>query len=344
MFTTTLQLGNPKQTLPVLLDLNWSDLFVPSSNCSTYNCLSRPRYNASLSATHLTNGTRIYVGYWTMGTRGIRSQDTLHLGSLSIDDYIFEEALAVGGEVWPNWMGPLSILGLSRLPYETPWSNLSSLSPFQCLVADEKLGRHLFALRLPQSEHETGELRFGAVNPDYAHGPTAVLDISDVTSDHNIADEAINGRWQIYAQHAQYGDDIFSDLSGRRAVFSTLFKELGLTHGLAERISTTIGHNFLDVPCTIRHRLPDFVIGLGSGNQTSEFVLSPEDYIREDPDSVYGCRAIFVDLEEEREDDLILLGSYFIDRFYHVFDAGSKTITCELVQITPLVQAKLMHT
>lgn len=332
MFTTNIQLGTPGQTLPVLLDLNWNDLFVPSSDCRTYFCFGRPKYNATSSSTHSTNGTRTDIRFWIMGTRGVKSADTIHLGSLSIHDFIFEEALTIGGEMWPDENAPLSVLGLSRVSYDTTWSNLSSLNPFQRAVTDKALTRPLFSLQLPKSEQDVGELLFGSVNPKHTHGITAVLPISDVVINHNIANESVNGGWHVQAQHARYGDDIFSDLSGRTAVYTTLFKELGLPHELAEIMQAKIGDNLLEVPCARRHELPDFVIRLGSDDETFDFVLTPEDYIRDNPSSGLGCRTIFVDIEEENNDNLILLGSYFIDCFYHVFNAGNMTISRKLIQ------------
>ena len=55
------------------------------------------------------------------------------------------------------------------------------------MVNDRSLDRILFAIKLPRSYSDVGELRFGGVNADYLLNKNqAVMDISEVPANFNI--------------------------------------------------------------------------------------------------------------------------------------------------------------
>ena len=141
--------------------------------------------------------------------------------------------------------------------------------------------------------------------------------------------------WQVDARLASFGDDIFQDLSGRAAVYTTMWslKEIAIPHDLYQRIMAIMGDNTGRVSCSIRERLPDFVIKLGTDDRVFDFALDPWEYILDDRDASGNCSHLLLDAEDFGNDagpnNVVLLGTTFLGWFYHIFDADSKTITGE---------------
>lgn len=342
-YVSKMALGTPPQSFPCLIDIGWNDMLVPSINCSSLDCFSRPKYAASASSTHQSSQDMISIFYWTTQSWGLRSQESLHIADLTIPGYVFGEASDVEGWLWPEDSSPISVLGLARVPYNTRWSNLSSLNSFQRMLKDDILEHRVFSLKLPQSDSEAGELLFGAVNNKYLRGQKAVLDINGHTIDPR--NEWLSGGWQVQAQSAGFGADITGDLSNQSAIFTTIFPEVTLPRRLLKDFEAKLdGEILMDVHCDKRHLLPDFTLTLGTDDRSFSFVLSPWDYIRPSHKSVRGCRTIFVDSDEDGDGGYIRLGSFFLDRYYNVFDAGGMTVTSKSSRIIIAHVVLTIHT
>lgn len=196
------------------------------------------------------------------------------------------------------------------------------------MTRDGQLKRALFSLKLPNSTSESGELLFGAINSTYMTGQSAVLDITGHLIDPR--QEWISGGWQVQAFSAGFGADMTVDLSNQTAVFTTIFPEVGLPQRLLNQFQPLLDGDILfDIHCDKRFVLPDFTLVLVSGDRQFSFVLSPWDYIRHSKTATRGCRAIFVDSDEDGDAGYILVGSFFLDRYYNIFDAEGMTITSE---------------
>lgn len=259
--------------------------------------------------------------YWTKVIFGRASRDTLHIGDLSIPNFFFQEAFTVDDMLVLEDEGVLSVLGLGRLPYKTDWADLTAEHPFLRMLNGGMLDLDLFSL-LPPEQDQVGELVFGGVNAAYLQGQTATLEIAPSVVGRSIPQEALKGGWQVHARSASLGDDIVADLSNKTAVFTTLTDTLGLPPPLYSRLSAAIEDN---MACDKRHLLPKFTLGLGLGDRSYDFILSPEDYIRPRLGSSGGCWPIFGSVEDD--ESFIFLGKHFIDQFYNVFDAGNREIT-----------------
>lgn len=315
--------------MPCLLDIGWNDLFVPSVNCTSSDCYGRPKYVASASSSHSSNKTSVSIFYWVEQTWGLRTLDSLHLGELTIPNYVFEEASEVEGWLWPEDSAPIGVLGLARLPYHIRWSNLSSHNSFQRMLTDDLLGCAIFSLKLPQSHSDIGELLFGAVNDTYFRGRVSILDVTGHLIDPRL--EWFSGGWQVQGHSARFGRHVFEDLSNKTAIFTSVFPEVGMPGRMLHHVEAALHPDTLgDVHCSKRLILPDFIITLGTGSRISSFVLSPWDYIRSSSKAIKGCSTIFVPSDEEKEEDYFLIGNLFLDRYYHIFDAENMTVASKI--------------
>ena len=175
LFTTEVAIGTPPQFFSAQVDINWRDLFVPSSNCTLepdvgkYR-IPRRKYNSTASETYTPNSTTTELYYWWIVTRGQLSQDTVHIGGLSIENQKFEEATHWETLYPPRWARLESAFGLARLVPNPEWhSSLHVKGPLQNLMERGLLDKNVFALKLPRSDDEPGELILGGYDELYSY-------------------------------------------------------------------------------------------------------------------------------------------------------------------------------
>ena len=78
-YTTEVGVGTPTQPFTAIIDLNWSDLFVPSIECHGSHCSSKAKYDSSLSDTYHANGTILSTMYGPVFAYGVISEDVVTL-------------------------------------------------------------------------------------------------------------------------------------------------------------------------------------------------------------------------------------------------------------------------
>ena len=91
-----ISLGSPAQTFTVVFDTGSSNLWVPSTRCSSIACFLHSKYDATKSETYAANDTEFAIQYGTGAVEGVISGDTLTLGgSMEIKDQLFGESVKV---------------------------------------------------------------------------------------------------------------------------------------------------------------------------------------------------------------------------------------------------------
>lgn len=89
--------GTPPQTFTVVFDTGSSNLWVPSTRCSSIACWLHRRYDASKSETFKENGTEFAIRYGTGSLEGIISNEVLGVGDLQITAQDFGESVKEPG-------------------------------------------------------------------------------------------------------------------------------------------------------------------------------------------------------------------------------------------------------
>lgn len=69
-----------------------SNLWVPSTKCTSIACFLHTKYDSSASSTYQVNGTEFSIQYGSGSMEGFVSTDLLSIGDLSIKDQDFAEA------------------------------------------------------------------------------------------------------------------------------------------------------------------------------------------------------------------------------------------------------------
>jgi saccharopepsin len=88
----TVNLGTPPQEFKVVLDTGSSNLWVPSSKCTSIACFLHAKYDSSTSSSYKENGTKFEIRYGSGSLSGFVSSDTLELAGMEIKDQLFAEA------------------------------------------------------------------------------------------------------------------------------------------------------------------------------------------------------------------------------------------------------------
>ena len=69
-----------------------SNLWVPSTKCTSIACFLHAKYDSTASSTHKANGSEFGIQYGSGSMEGFVSQDTLTIGDLIIPKTDFAEA------------------------------------------------------------------------------------------------------------------------------------------------------------------------------------------------------------------------------------------------------------
>jgi len=92
-----ISLGTPAQTFEVIFDTGSANLWVPSTDCSSTNCVGKPKYDASASSTYVENGTVFHIEYGSGACEGILATDTLNWGGVELKGQTFAEITDASG-------------------------------------------------------------------------------------------------------------------------------------------------------------------------------------------------------------------------------------------------------
>lgn len=310
----------------MVVDLAWTDLFVPSSKCPERGCIEyHATYNSSNSSTHVANGTKIERHYAGMYTSGIISEDVVHLAGLEVKGQQFEEATHLH-PVPGYW--DFAYDGVLGLAPPKSGSVQNRLQPLSTMVAQGLLDENVFGLRLPSDDSEPGdgEISFGGVNNDSFTGELIRIPLTKET------DPYLSSKWTVEARSVILGDGarVNRTLDGYVAFFDSGYPFIDLPLELAREIMSAIGAKpgsslFFVVLCEKRDELPNLVVNLAGHN----IVLTGYDYttVMERDE----C-AIWLDGHPENKDEkpYLRLGSMFLKGFYSVFDVERGTVGCKL--------------
>ncbi|KAF2680364.1 acid protease [Lentithecium fluviatile CBS 122367] len=348
IYRTPISIGNPPQNLTALVDTSWGPFFVPSANCTLdyyerQNCMDHSLYNSSRSSTYTADLTPVQLLYWGYSgvyTWGNISQDDLHIAGLHIKDQVFEEAI-----MWhPLWLTRDdyfdTALGLSLHQTFEPWSTFNASSPFQNMILQNLLDENVFALRLPRTDNETGELILGGSPELLRRSDMIEVPLNHSRSNVDLVwwDYFSSSGWQVSAQKVSMrnistGGEEVTILTGEyTAIISSSYPYIALPDEAARAANHAIGLEELYdwVNCDTRADLPILTIALGPEGR--EVRLTPWDYLIQVFDDLFlelKCVSTFQSLGPKSDDGFVLLGAPFLSGGWSVWDADRESISFE---------------
>ncbi|KAF9426368.1 Vacuolar protease A, partial [Entomortierella beljakovae] len=257
-----ISIGSPPQTFSVVFDTGSSNLWVPSTHCSSIACFLHRRFDSKKSSTFVVNGTEFGIQYGSGALEGIISNDNVELGGLVIKGQDFGESVKEPGLAFA--FGKFD--GIFGLGYDTI-SVLGVVPPFYSIVNQGLIDEAVFGFYLAQAEGTTGgEMTLGGVDSNHFEGELTW---------HNVRRK---GYWEIDLNQIRLGDETVELEAG--AVIDTGTSLIVLQTALAEMINKQIGaeKNYAGqyiIDCALVPSLPEFAFYFGD----KEYVLNGSDYI-----------------------------------------------------------------
>ncbi|KAF2250274.1 acid protease [Trematosphaeria pertusa] len=351
LFTTNISIGTPPQPFIACVDINWSDLFVPSSSCMLDPDMQRycspfRKFNSTQSSTHVPASAFEDTQYEFLWARGYLAHDTVHIAQLQISNQTFEDAAFWRSQYRSGWAPIDTGLGLARSrPRESrdrdntaEWGS----SILQNLKEQGALQENIFSLQLPRADEELGNLVLGG--SDLQRGRqsrilTLPLTNKSVSSGPRLSFLVSSG-WQANISSMSLHSSINNqapldiDLKGGTAIFSNWHDFISVSPPMAERILTYLHLSDLypDPPCSQISDLPNLTLGFGDvGKITltpSQYTVRVKSVYRDDEDR---CVIPFTDwahdgLREEGE-KFVVLGTAVLQNLITEFDLDKETIS-----------------
>jgi saccharopepsin len=303
-----IELGTPPQTFSVIFDTGSSNLWVPSTHCSSIACFLHHRYDSKSSSTFKKNGTEFAIRYGSGSLEGIISNDVLTVGDVDVGPVDFGESVKEPGLAFV--FGKFD--GIFGLGYDTI-AVQHVVPPFYKMV---KGGLDpLFSFWLAdheKNEEEGGELVFGGINRDHIRGKI------------NWAPVRRKAYWEVDLKKAYFaGEEV--DLGNTGAAIDTGTSLIAAPTIIADLINKQIGakKNFAGqyvIECDKVRNLPDFTFQFAGKNYT----LNGDDYILKAQNQ---CISSFFGMDfPEPVGPLWIVGDAFLRKYYTVYDLGKNRV------------------
>ncbi|KAI8384846.1 aspartic peptidase domain-containing protein [Radiomyces spectabilis] len=306
-----IELGTPPQTFTVVFDTGSSNLWVPSTHCSSIACFMHRRYDSGQSQTFKENGTEFAIQYGTGALEGFISEDTLRVGGVKIDGQGFAESVKE-----PGFTFALARFdGIMGLGYDTI-SVKQVVPPFYHMVNRDLVDEPLFSFWLNDvakgGEENGGELVFGGIDDSHYEGEITWSPIKR------------KGYWEIQLEDIKFGGD-YIDLDPVGAAIDTGSSLLVAPTTVADLINKELGaeKNWAGqyvLDCDKVPNLPEFCFVFNG----KDFCLEGKDYVLEVQKQ---CISGFMGMDiPEPAGPLWIVGDVFLRKFYSVYDLGNNRV------------------
>ncbi|KAF9950106.1 Vacuolar protease A [Mortierella alpina] len=305
-----ISIGTPPQTFKVVFDTGSSNLWVPSTHCSSIACFLHNKYNSAESSTFKANGTEFGIQYGSGSLEGIISNDRVEVGGVVIKRQDFGESVKEPGLAFA--FGKFD--GIFGLGYDTI-SVLGVVPPFYSLVNQKLIDEPIFGFHLANNDENNGasggQMTLGGVDPNLYEGELQW---------HDVRRKAY---WEISLNKIKLGNEEVELNAG--GVIDTGSSLIVLNTELADMINMQIGakKNWAGqytIECDQVAGLPTFSFFFGE----TEYQLEGEDYVLKAGGS---CVSGFMGMDfPEAMGDLWIVGDVFLRKYYSVYDLGKNRV------------------
>ncbi|KAK1920970.1 aspartic peptidase domain-containing protein [Papiliotrema laurentii] len=300
-------IGTPPQEFKVVLDTGSSNLWVPSTSCSSIACFLHNKYDSSASSTYKANGSEFAIRYGSGSLEGFVSQDNVVIGDLAIKHQDFAEATKEPGLAFA--FGKFD--GILGLAYDTISVN-HIVPPFYNMLDQKLLDEPVFAFRLGASEEDGGEATFGGIDDSAFSGK---IDYHPIRR---------KGYWEIELESISFGKDEL-ELENTGAAIDTGTSLIVMPSDVAEMLNKEIGatkswNGQYTVDCNTIPNLPELSLKFGGKN----YPLKGEDYVL---NAGGTCISSFTGMDIPAPiGPLWIVGDTFLRKYYSVYDLGRNAV------------------
>ena len=305
-----ISIGTPPQSFKVVLDTGSSNLWVPSTDCSSIACFLHTTYDSSASSTYKKNGSEFEIRYGSGSLSGFVSKDIVRLGDIEIKGQDFAEATEEPGLAFA--FGRFD--GILGLGYDTISVN-KIVPPFYNMIDQGLINDPVFSFYLSDTNNGEGdesEAVFGGINKDHFTGSLTKIPLRR------------KAYWEVDLDAISFGDAT-AELDNTGAILDTGTSLIALPSTLAELLNKEIGakkgfNGQYTIECDKKDELPDLTFTLTGHN----FTIGPDDYIL---DVQGSCISSFFGMDiPEPAGPLVILGDAFLRKWYSVYDLGTNSV------------------
>ncbi|XP_001501875.2 pepsin A [Equus caballus] len=304
----TISIGTPPQEFTVIFDTGSSNLWVPSTYCSSLACSNHNRFNPEDSSTYEATSESVSITYGTGSMTGVLGYDTVRVGGIEDTNQIFGLSETEPGSFL--YYAPFDgILGLAY-----PSISASGATPVFDNMWDQGLvSQDLFSVYLSSDDESGSVVMFGGIDSSYYSGSLNWVPVSN------------EGYWQITVDSITMNGESIACSGGCQAIVDTGTSLLAGPTSAIDNIQSYIGASEDSsgesvISCSSIDSLPDIVFTLNG----VEFPLSPSAYILQEDDScISGFEGMDVDTSSG---ELWILGDVFIRQYFTVFDRANNQV------------------
>lgn len=307
-----ISVGTPPQNFQVVFDTGSSNLWIPSSRCTTEFCKKHNTYDSDNSSTYKADGRNFSITYGSGGVNGFLSLDTALVAGADISEQPFGEALNVEGA--SLLQAPFDgILGLGY-----PSIAVDGVTPVFDMMMKQGIlqGHNVFSVYLNRdpTAKEGGEVLFGGIDSTHYTGDITYVPVTVKAYWQFHVDGVSCGKKQAFQSSiCEGGCEAIADtgtslITGPTQEVEQLNKLLGAT-------PTAEGEYLFD--CDTLDTLPTVTFNI-SGRP---FELTNEDYVvKIQSQGQLACVSGFMGMDLPQR--LWILGDVFLGRYYTIFDRG----------------------
>ncbi|CAG8445872.1 5386_t:CDS:2 [Diversispora eburnea] len=297
----------------VIFDTGSSNLWVPSTHCTSIACFLHRRFDSSQSSTFKENGTEFQIHYGSGSLEGIISQDVLEVGDIRVKGQDFGESVKEPGLAFA--FGKFD--GIFGLAYDRI-SVEGVVPPFYHMVNQGIIDQPVFSFWLSDNDNDKnrgdlgGELTFGGV------------DTSRYIDDIHWAHVRRKAYWEVELEKIVFGDEEI-EMENTGAAIDTGTSLIAMPTIFADLINKQIGakKNYAGqyvIDCNKVPSLPDFSFVFNG----KLFTLKGSEYILKAQNQ---CVSSFFGLDiPEPLGPIWIVGDAFLRKFYTIYDLGNDRV------------------
>ena len=213
-----ISIGSPPQSFKVVLDTGSSNLWVPSSVCTSTACFLHSKYDSSSSSTHRGNGSSFQIVQNSGTLEGFVSQDVLKIGDIEVQQQDFAEITAEPGLTYAF----VRFDGILGLGFDTMSVN-HIVPPVYNMINKGLLDEPLVSFYLSSGDGVESEATFGGINGERYTGDIIKIPVRR------------KPYWEVQVDAITFGEDTY-EFSNTGAVLDTGTSLIALPSDLADML------------------------------------------------------------------------------------------------------------
>ncbi|XP_069495858.1 pepsin A-like [Ambystoma mexicanum] len=295
----TISIGTPPQQFTVIFDSGSSNLWVPSTSCTSSACSNHNQFNPSSSSTFQSTSQSLSIAYGTGSMTGVIGYDTVQVGGLTVTSQEFGLAYTEA-----DFFSQMQFDGILGLAFPSLASD-GATPVFDNMWSQGLLSQDLFSVYLSANGASGSVVIFGGYETSYYSGTMNWIPLSSETY------------WQITLDSVSMNGNIIACNGGCQAIIDTGTSLIaGLEPGISN-IQSAIGAS--------QNSYGEYVVNCNSISSLSDIIFTINGVQYPVPASAYinqnSCSSNFQDTS-----GVWILGDVFIREYYVVFDRASNYI------------------